>query len=114
MAPRSSAHSMVPHGTRANIFFEEITGEAGAKAVLEALETVFGEPQVVLLIETVEVGLYSIVRNGGENIVAFQSRLDMLFKKLETSWQCESTSGGERGSFSRNKLVWHLRSFVNS
>ena len=60
-----------------HIPLESVTGEGGAKTIMDALEAVFGEPQDVLLIETAEAALYSTVRNAGEDVVAFQSRLDM-------------------------------------
>ena len=68
-----------------HIPLESVTGESGAQTILDALEAVFGEPHDVLLIETAEAALYSTIRNPGEEVVAFMSRLDMQFRKLETS-----------------------------
>eukprot|EP00971_Amphidinium_carterae_P021548 425082-Amphidinium_carterae.1 len=59
--------------------------EDGASTVIATLESIFGDPSDVALIEAADMALYLTVKQAGEDVLAFQSRLDSAFRRLESN-----------------------------
>ena len=61
-----------------------LSHETGAAKVLETLDEIFGDPKDVLLVEATDEALYLTVKQAAEDVVAFQTRLDAKFRRLES------------------------------
>ena len=61
----------------------ELASEEGSKLVFDTLDAIFADPSDVSLVEATDDALYLTVRQAQEELVAFQSRLDSKFRRLE-------------------------------
>ena len=64
---------------------QTLTNEAGVAKVFETLDGIFGDPKDVLLIEATDEAFYLTTKMPNEELVAFQTRLDAKFRRLEAA-----------------------------
>ena len=62
-----------------------LTSEQGVAKVMETLDSVFGDPKDVLVVEATDEAFYLTVKQPQEELVAFQTRLDAKFRCLESA-----------------------------
>ena len=68
-----------------HIEIEVLTSEEGVEQVLKTLDTTFGDPKDVLLVEATDDAFYLTTKQPQQELVAFQARLDSKFRRLEAT-----------------------------